>query len=59
MKKSLLLLTVLILSSCATEKPTGKTEAEVLYKEAMSLVKDDRYLLATEKTSRYKKSIPI
>ena len=58
MIKSLGFLIVLILVSCASEKPTGKTEAEILYKEAMSLSKDERYLLATEKLNSLKNQYP-
>ncbi len=52
---SLLLLMVL---SCASEKPIGKTKAEVLYKEALRLVKDERFLLATEKINQLKNQYP-
>ena len=44
--------------SCASEKPTGKTEAEVLYKEAQILVKDERFLMATEKLNNLKNQYP-
>ena len=43
---------------CASEKPKGKTEAEVLYKEAKNLMKDERYLLATEKLNQLKNQYP-
>ncbi|EQC45144.1 outer membrane assembly lipoprotein YfiO [Bacteriovorax sp. BSW11_IV] len=39
----------LFLGSCATERPQGQTEAEVLYQEAQELYDAGRYLLATEK----------
>lgn len=43
-----------LLSSCSSQKPKGKTEAEILYKEAKELVKSERYLLATEKLNTIK-----
>ncbi|MDD0854813.1 outer membrane protein assembly factor BamD [Halobacteriovorax sp. GB3] len=43
------LLSALLLGSCAVTRPEGKTEAEVLFKEAQELVNAGRYLLATEK----------
>jgi outer membrane protein assembly factor BamD len=51
-------MTIFLLFSCASEKPSGKTEAEVLYKEAMTLVKEERYLLATEKLNNLKNQYP-
>lgn len=39
----------LLLGSCATERPEGQTEAEVLFQEAQELYDAGRYLLATEK----------
>lgn len=48
----------LVLISCASEKLEGKTEAEVLYKEAETLVKEERYLLATEKLNNIKNQYP-
>jgi outer membrane protein assembly factor BamD len=44
--------------SCASEKPKGKTEAEILYKEANVLMKDERYILATEKLNQLKNKYP-
>ncbi|MFT6631793.1 MAG: outer membrane protein assembly factor BamD [Bacteriovoracaceae bacterium] len=58
MNKYLISMTLFLLFSCASEKPSGKTEAEVLYKEAMSLVKEERYLLATEKLNNLKNQYP-
>ena len=58
MNKYLISITLFLLFSCASEKPSGKTEAEVLYKEAMTLVKDERYLLATEKLNNLKNQYP-
>lgn len=57
--KYLFILPILaLIISCATEKPKGKTEAEVLYKEAQNLMKEERYLLATEKLNQLKNQYP-
>lgn len=53
-----LVFSVLFIISCASEKPTGKTEAEILFKEASNLVKDERYLMATEKLNNLKNQYP-
>ena len=58
MKKIFILLMVLILSSCASDKPDGKTEAEILYKEAQELIEAERYILATEKLNQIKTQHP-
>lgn len=55
---SLLAIAVLLLASCATPRPVGKTEAEVLYQEAKELVKDSRFLLATEKLNSLRSQYP-
>lgn len=52
------LILCLILVSCASEKPKGKTEAEVLYKEAKILMEDERYIMATEKLNQLKNKYP-
>lgn len=49
---------ILIVVSCASDKPKGKTEAEVLYKEAQNLMDDGRYILATEKLNQLKNQYP-
>jgi len=54
----IVLSTILLLASCAVERPTGKTEAEVLYKEAEELMADNRYLLATEKLNTLRSQYP-
>ena len=58
MKIILLISISFILFSCASEKPKGKTEAEVLYKEAKALMEDERYILATEKINMLKNQYP-
>ncbi|MCT4642346.1 MAG: outer membrane protein assembly factor BamD [Bacteriovoracaceae bacterium] len=57
MKKILLIISI-VLTSCATQKPTGKTQAEILFKEAKELMSDSRYLLATEKLNRLRAEHP-
>jgi outer membrane protein assembly factor BamD len=55
-----LFLTILIFitMSCSSQKPDGKTEAEVLYKEALELVADERYIFATERLNQLKNQYP-
>lgn len=47
-----------VLTACSTPRPEGETEAEVLYKEAETLVDDGRYLLATEKLNTLRSKYP-
>ncbi|MBT4792827.1 MAG: outer membrane protein assembly factor BamD, partial [Halobacteriovoraceae bacterium] len=58
MKNYLSIIFIIVLVSCASEKPTGKTEAEILFKEAKILIKEERYLLATEKLNNLKNQYP-
>ncbi len=44
--------------SCSTPRPSGETEAEILYKEAQELSKSGRYLLATEKLNQIRSKYP-
>lgn len=46
------------LTSCSTPEIEGKTEAEKLYKEAQTLVKNGRFLLATEKLNIIRSKYP-
>jgi outer membrane protein assembly factor BamD len=46
------------LFSCASKRPEGKTEAEVLFKEAQKMVDDARYLMAIEKLNSIKSKYP-
>ena len=48
------ILILLFIISCSSDKPKGKTEAEILYKEAEELMKAERYILATEKLNTIK-----
>lgn len=53
------LFSLLILNiSCSSKKPKGKTEAEVLYKEALQLVEEERYLVAIDKLNQLKNQYP-
>lgn len=58
LSRVVLLSFVVLLFSCATEKPKGKTEAEVLFKEAKILMDDGRFILATEKLNQLKNQYP-
>lgn len=49
---------LLIFASCSTPKPTGQTSAEVLYKEAVLLVEQERFLMASEKLNTIKTQYP-
>lgn len=56
----LLLTSVLLIGffSCSTPRPEGKTQAEVLFKEAERLIEAGRYILATEKLNRIRSKYP-
>lgn len=58
MKIALITLLIILLSACSTDKPEGKTEAEILFKEAEELMKADRFILATEKLNLIKTQHP-
>lgn len=44
--------------SCATKRPEGSTEAEILFKEANDLIKKSRYIQATEKLNTIRSQYP-
>lgn len=44
--------------SCAQDAPKGKTQAEVLYKEAQQFIKDGRFILANEKLNMLRSQHP-
>ncbi len=48
----------LIIISCATKRPPGATEAEVLFKEAKELISKSRYIQATEKLNSIRSQYP-
>lgn len=58
MKLAFITLLIILLSACATDKPDGKSQAEILYKEAEELMKADRFILATEKLNLIKTQHP-
>lgn len=53
-----LLFILVFLAACSSDKPDGRTEAEVLYKEAEELMKSERFILATEKLNTIKTQHP-
>ena len=56
--KLLLLALSLLVISCATKRPEGQTEAEILFKEAKELVSKSRYIQATEKLNAIRSQFP-
>lgn len=56
----IILISVLLLGiiGCSTPAPSGKTEAEVLYKEALQLMDDGHYLKAIDKLNSIKSRHP-
>lgn len=48
----------LLVISCSTKRPTGSTEAEVLFKEAKDLISKSRYIQATEKLNSIRSQYP-
>ncbi len=58
MKHLIFVFTMVLLCSCASDKPGGKTEAESLFKEAQELIESDRFILATEKLNQIKTQHP-
>lgn len=53
-----ILILLLIVAACSSDKLNGRTEAEVLFKEAEELVKAERFILATEKLNAIKTQHP-
>lgn len=58
MNKFFISIASLLLLSCASDIPDGKTQAEVLFKEANLLKEDGRFILATEKLNQLKNEHP-
>lgn len=58
MKLTFLALFLLFVSACSSDQPKGKTEAEILFKEAQELMDAERYILATEKLNQIKTQHP-
>jgi outer membrane protein assembly factor BamD len=44
--------------SCATKRPAGSTEAEILFKEATDLISKSRFIQATEKLNSIRSQYP-
>jgi len=55
---SICLFILFFLQACATKRPTGATEAEVLFKEANKYIESGRYILATEKLNALRSQFP-
>ncbi len=47
-----------MLCACATKRPSGSTEAEVLYKEAKDLISKSRFIQASEKLNAIRSQYP-
>lgn len=56
--KFLVLCFTVLTISCATKRPQGATEAEILFKEAKDLVEKSRYIQATEKLNAIRSQYP-
>ena len=48
----------LFMISCATNRPQGSTEAEILFREAKELISKSRYIQATEKLNSIRSQYP-
>lgn len=53
-----LIFLLLLVAACSSDKPKGRTEAEVLFKEAQELMEAERFILATEKLNAIKTQHP-
>jgi outer membrane protein assembly factor BamD len=58
MKLVFILALLIGIISCSSNKPDGKTEAEVLFKEGEELMRDKHYILATEKFNQLRNQYP-
>ena len=56
--KILILVLSIFVMSCATKRPEGSTEAEILFKEAKQLIEKSRYIQATEKLNALRSQFP-
>ena len=54
----LALLCAILMQGCASDKPSGKTEAEAVYKEAKELMEDGHYQFAQERLNEIKSKYP-
>lgn len=48
----------LLIASCSTKSPKGRTEAETLFREAEKLVERKRYIMATESLNQLRSRYP-
>jgi outer membrane protein assembly factor BamD len=48
----------LLVLSCASKRPEGSTEAEILFREAKELISKSRYIQATEKLNSIRSQYP-
>jgi outer membrane protein assembly factor BamD len=56
--KLLILVVSLLIISCASKRPEGSTEAEILFKEAKDLISKSRYIQANEKLNTVRSQYP-
>ena len=54
----ILVVILLFLVSCSSDRPAGKTQAQILFKEAQRFVKNSRYILATQKLNDLRSKYP-
>ncbi len=47
-----------LVTSCSTKRPSGNTEAEILFKEANQLIEKGRFILANEKLNSIRSQFP-
>ena len=58
LRSVLILFCAIFLFSCATKRPEGSTEAEILFKEAKELIGKSRYIQANEKLNAIRSQFP-
>lgn len=58
LSRILIIVLSILVVSCATKRPTGSTEAEILFKEAKELVEKSRFIQATEKLNALRSQYP-
>lgn len=58
LRSVLILFCAIFLFSCATKRPGGSTEAEILFKEAKDLISKSRYIRANEKLNAIRSQFP-
>ena len=54
----LILNLLFFITSCSSPRPKGQTEAEILYREAKNLIKENQYLMAIEKLNKIQSEHP-